>query len=55
MPELLDEKKGFTVISQQVGLRPSRTGGVRVETEKVNAEGLEVVDVVHSYGHGGSG
>jgi hypothetical protein len=40
VPELLDEKGSFRVLSQQVGLRPSRTGGVRIEAENVEVEGL---------------
>lgn len=55
VPELLDEKGSFKVISQQVGLRPSRTGGVRIEAESVEVEGLGNVYVVHCYGHGGAG
>lgn len=53
-PELLDEKQYFNVTSEQVGLRPSRTGGARIEAEKVKFGHLEV-DVVHSYGHSGGG
>ena len=36
---------------RQVGLRPQRAGGVRVEVERL-AAGLTVV---HHYGHGGWG
>lgn len=43
------------VISQQFGLRQSRTGGVKVETERVSVECLRHVSVVHCYGHGGGG
>ncbi|KAG0646008.1 D-amino-acid oxidase [Hyphodiscus hymeniophilus] len=54
-PELLDENNCFKVISRQVGLRPSRTGGVRLEAEIVEMGDLVEVDVIHCYGHGGGG
>ena len=54
-PEILDDRKNFKFISQQVGLRPSRSGGVRVEAERLRAEEVGDVDVVHCYGHGGDG
>lgn len=37
----------------QVGLRPLRTSGVRLEREDVSMS--TGVPVVHNYGHGGSG
>lgn len=49
-PELLDADGGFDVVSEQVGLRPSREGGPRVEFEEVDGK-----KVVHSYGHSGAG
>jgi glycine/D-amino acid oxidase-like deaminating enzyme len=49
-PELLNEDGEFEVLSEQVGLRPARKGGVRVEIEEVD----EFV-VCHSYGHAGAG
>jgi len=49
-PELLNVKGEFDVVSVQVGLRPGRTGGARVELEKMG-EFL----VCHSYGHAGAG
>ncbi|CDK26610.1 unnamed protein product [Kuraishia capsulata CBS 1993] len=49
-PDLVDQKKGnppnLNVLKYQVGLRPGRKGGYRIE-----AEG----NVVHNYGHGGAG
>lgn len=51
-PELLNEKREFEVLSEQVGLRPGRKGGVRVEME-VYEKGKVVV--CHAYGHGGGG
>lgn len=54
--------RGFEVLSRQVGLRPGRRGGPRVELEggEGRAEGkedgkVEGVWVVHSYGHAGGG
>jgi glycine/D-amino acid oxidase-like deaminating enzyme len=49
-PELLDANGEFRVLSVQVGLRPGRKGGARVEMEKVG----EFV-VCHAYGYGGAG
>jgi D-amino-acid oxidase len=51
-PELLNEKGEFKILSEQVGLRPGRKGGARVEIEAL--EGGEVV-VCHAYGHAGAG
>jgi len=49
-PELLNEKGEFDVLSVQVGLRPARKGGVRLEVERIG----EFV-VCHAYGHAGAG
>ncbi|KAF2675546.1 nucleotide-binding domain-containing protein [Microthyrium microscopicum] len=49
-PELLNAEGKFNVISAQVGLRPGRKGGARVE--------MEIMDgrrVCHAYGHSGAG
>jgi D-amino-acid oxidase len=47
------EEGEFEVISEQVGWRPGRKGGPRVE---VDGEGrIEGVWVVHAYGHSGGG
>jgi D-amino-acid oxidase len=48
--ELLNEKGEFEVLSVQVGLRPGRKGGARVEIEN-----LDGVTVCHAYGHAGAG
>jgi len=48
-PELLTDGE-FEVLKVQVGLRPSRGGGARVESEIVGAK-----LVVHAYGHAGAG
>jgi D-amino-acid oxidase len=42
--------EALDVIRHGVGLRPLRTGGVRIERERING-----VWVVHNYGHGGWG
>ncbi|MEV6399356.1 FAD-dependent oxidoreductase [Streptomyces sp. NPDC051907] len=39
------------VLGHQVGLRPAREGGVRIESEPLPGGGL----LVHNYGHGGAG
>ena len=52
--ELRTGKGGdFEVVSSQVGLRPGRKGGPRVEIE--GKERVDGVWVVHSYGHAGAG
>lgn len=49
--ERIDTRRGIA----RVGLRPSREGGVRNETEvRYQADGKRVV-LVHNYGHGGAG
>lgn len=55
--ELRNENRNFEVLSYQVGFRPGRKGGARVEVEK-GKDGKGQVDgtwVVHSYGHAGAG
>lgn len=51
-PELTGGKgiEALSVIRHGVGLRPLRTGGVRIEKEKIDQTW-----VVHNYGHGGWG
>jgi D-amino-acid oxidase len=49
-PELLNENGEFEVLSVQVGLRPGRKGGARVEIENLNG-----IIVCHAYGHAGAG
>ena len=49
-PELLNAKGEFDVVSVQVGLRPGRTGGARVELETLGG-----FVVCHSYGNAGAG
>lgn len=57
-PELLNSKGEFDVISAQVGLRPGRRGGARVEIEGVRLPGQvtgDAIVVCHAYGHAGAG
>jgi len=49
-PELLNSKGEHTVLGRQVGFRPSRRGGPRLEFEEVGGN-----VVLHCYGHGGAG
>ncbi|KAK4618309.1 D-amino-acid oxidase [Fulvia fulva] len=52
-PQLVPEGRGIEaldVIRHGVGLRPMRTGGIRIEKEVIGG-----VPVVHNYGHGGYG
>ena len=51
VPELLDSNGEFEVLSSQVGLRPGREGGPRVELEILRNKEV----VIHSYGHAGAG
>ncbi|CZR66903.1 related to D-amino-acid oxidase [Phialocephala subalpina] len=57
--ELRDKETGeFEILSYQVGFRPGRKGGARVEVERDGGVGEGKVDgtwVVHSYGHAGAG
>ena len=59
VPELLVKETGeFGVYKVQVGLRPGRTGGARVEREVVtvgNGKEKQDVVVVHAYGMAGAG
>ncbi|KAJ2659264.1 hypothetical protein IWW48_003601 [Coemansia sp. RSA 1200] len=43
------------IISVNVGFRPMREGGVRLERETVSTENHGNLQVVHCYGHGGFG
>lgn len=52
-PELLVDGK-FDVIQSQIGRRPARKGGIRIEIEPVNVGGRERI-ICHHYGHGGTG
>jgi D-amino-acid oxidase len=47
---LLNDDGKFEVLSVQVGLRPARKGGVRVEIER-----LDGFLICHAYGHAGAG
>lgn len=49
------EEIHIEVVAEQVGLRPGRKGGARIETEQVALASGESVKVVHHYGHAGAG
>ncbi|WP_329233643.1 FAD-dependent oxidoreductase [Streptomyces canus] len=51
--ELLPELEGAPVLGHQVGLRPWRDSGVRLETDPRPPGGIR--RLVHNYGHGGAG
>ncbi|KAJ7255380.1 D-aspartate oxidase [Mycena rebaudengoi] len=60
-PELLPADKrdkrdinDLEVIEECVGLRPTRKGGLRLETTTLNVDG-NTVSIIHNYGHGGAG
>ncbi|KAF2017740.1 hypothetical protein BU24DRAFT_367827 [Aaosphaeria arxii CBS 175.79] len=53
-PEL-GRPEDLQVISHNVGLRPGRKGGPRMEVERRREEWGEGVSVVHCYGHAGAG
>lgn len=53
-PELLDAEGEFDVLAVQVGLRPMRRGGPRMEVEWVG-EGEGRKFICHCYGHGSAG
>ncbi len=46
--------EGLDIIRHAVGLRPTRTGGIRIGREEIEHRGCSVT-VVHNYGHGGAG
>ncbi|KAH0537001.1 hypothetical protein FGG08_006173 [Glutinoglossum americanum] len=55
-PDILNPDGEFEIVSEQVGFRPSRSGGPRVELEGVlSARGEKPLIVVHCYGHSGAG
>lgn len=57
-PELLDADGKFEVLSVQVGLRPSRHGGPRMEVEMLDEEEIgskAPIFVCHNYGHHSAG
>lgn len=59
VPEIVPQGKTWReieVISHNVGLRPAREGGVRVELEEIKGDhGKQGLTVVHSYGIGPAG
>lgn len=57
--ELLNDGRDFDVVGVNVGFRPGRKGGPRVELQQVDIQdpkyGIISLLVCHSYGHAGSG
>ncbi|RUS28938.1 hypothetical protein BC938DRAFT_481249 [Jimgerdemannia flammicorona] len=45
-------RKGMVYKTSQVGFRPARKGGVRVETEVLETRTGKQVLICHNYGHG---
>ena len=57
-PDLLDEQGDFEVLRVEVGLRPSRDMGPRIEIEKLHRGGrggAQFPFICHNYGHHSSG
>jgi D-amino-acid oxidase len=57
-PHLVPKGSGIEalqVVRHQVGLRPGREGGPRVEAETITDDELGKLHVVHSYGAAGFG
>ena len=52
--KLLGADVRFEILAEQVGLRPGRNGGARVELEEVIEDG-KIWPVIHCYGHAGGG
>lgn len=50
-PELLSKQGEFEILKVQVGLRPSREGGARVEEDIVEGENDRRWRVLHAYGY----
>lgn len=50
-PELKIDGEPLQIVCSNVGLRPTRHGGIRLEAEKVGNSVL----LIHNYGHGGYG
>jgi hypothetical protein len=55
VPELLDRNGCFEVLALQVGRRPMRKGGARVEIEWLPTSDGKKKFICHNYGHGSSG
>lgn len=58
-PELLNAQGEFDVLSAQVGLRPTRLGGPRVQIESLEKYDKSLSGagkfICHNYGHHGAG
>ncbi|KAI9893404.1 MAG: hypothetical protein M1814_006701 [Vezdaea aestivalis] len=55
VPQLLNANGEFEILRTQIGRRPARKGGARVEVEPTMAGAAEQINMIHSYGHGGAG
>ncbi|KAI9279047.1 FAD dependent oxidoreductase [Umbelopsis sp. AD052] len=57
LPELAHGKgvKGLDIVRHNVGLRPSREGGPRIENEMTTTTSGKPLLITHCYGHGGYG
>jgi len=53
-PDFVSDVKGFEVVQDNVGRRPWREGGLRIEHDQIEQNGQKV-PVVHGYGAGGRG
>ena len=53
-PEFVSDMKDFKVLQDNVGRRPWREGGMRIELDSIMQDGVDV-PIVHAYGAGGRG
>jgi len=53
--EIVPQIEKCEIISYNVGFRPCRHGGLRLEPESVTSKLGKTVTVIHNYGHGGAG
>jgi len=53
-PDFVSELKDFDIVQDNVGRRPWREGGMRIETDELKQDGMKL-SVVHAYGAGGRG
>lgn len=49
------EVSNIDVVKEQVGLRPGRLNGKRVDAESVKLDDGREVQIIHNYGHAGTG
>lgn len=53
--DFVDRVHAFEVVCDNVGRRPARRGGVRVEREEIKIDAGRLIEVIHGYGAGGRG